>query len=340
MRTYDYDVAISLCQQDIEFAQKLIHQINPSLKVFFYGTKQDQIIGQSGPEVFARTFKEKSRIVVVLSRDEWSESFYTDIERNAIIDRTSVKNEGYDFLMIIPMVPNQVPTWYPSTRIYIDPRKFKHDEIAKFIEFKVAEKGGTVKPVSLEDRYEQLKSRIEEKRLVVFLQESEIAIDAARREIGCIKSVFNEKIRVLERAEVGAVEHFLFSSHVGRSYIGIGDFLLECLIESSEDFGARIVTTQDFILTFTLAQGSNGNAKARVFEETRFQFYFTPTISGWAVPSFHDYPTGTREAELLFRNRTNQQRYELTKPQQSALLVDSYFQKLLSLASKSIRQFL
>lgn len=133
MPNYDYDIAISLCKQDVDFGKKLVNNINPSLKVFFYENNQEDIISKSGPEVFSRIFKDKSRVVVILSRDEWSDSFYTDIERNAIIDRTSVKNEGYNFLMVIPMVPGQIPSWYPSTRIYADPRKFSVKQMARFI---------------------------------------------------------------------------------------------------------------------------------------------------------------------------------------------------------------
>lgn len=128
-----YDVAISLCKQDLEFAKKLIAQLNPGINVFLYEDKQEELISKSEPEEFAKVFKEEARVVVILSRKEWSESYYTDIERNAIIDRTSVKNEGYNFLLVIPLVPNEIPSWYPSTRIYIDPRRFSFEEMAKFI---------------------------------------------------------------------------------------------------------------------------------------------------------------------------------------------------------------
>ena len=117
MTDYKYDIAISLCKQDAVFAKKLVKALNPGLKIFFYEEKQEELISKSGPEVFAKIFKEQSRVVVILSRNEWSESYYTDIERSAIIDRTSVKNEGYNFLMVIPMEPGQIPSWYPSTRI-------------------------------------------------------------------------------------------------------------------------------------------------------------------------------------------------------------------------------
>jgi hypothetical protein len=78
-KAYEWDVAISLCKQDIEFARKLVKNLNPNLKVFFYEDRQEELISKSGPEKFAQIFKEQSRVVVVLSREEWGESFYTDI---------------------------------------------------------------------------------------------------------------------------------------------------------------------------------------------------------------------------------------------------------------------
>lgn len=73
-KNYKYDVAFSLCKQDVEFAGKLIAQLNPSLKVFFYEQNQEELISKSGPEAFGKVFKEESRIVVILSRKEWGES--------------------------------------------------------------------------------------------------------------------------------------------------------------------------------------------------------------------------------------------------------------------------
>ena len=100
IQNFKYDIAISLCKEDVDFADKLVKAINPNLKVFFYEHKQEELISKSGPEAFARVFKEESRVVVILSRKEWSETFYTDIERSAIMDR--IKG-GYRFLMVIPM---------------------------------------------------------------------------------------------------------------------------------------------------------------------------------------------------------------------------------------------
>ena len=132
--TFRYDIAISLCKEDVGFADKLVRAINPNLKVFFYEHKQEELISKSGPEAFARVFKEESRVVVILSRKGWSETFYTEIERSAIMDRIK---SGYQFLMVIPMkqAQGETPPWYPETHIYASPFRFTIEQLAKFIEF-------------------------------------------------------------------------------------------------------------------------------------------------------------------------------------------------------------
>jgi hypothetical protein len=102
----------------------------------FYQTKTLQTYSATSPTAarskVIQPTKEESRGVVILSRDEWSNSFYTEIERNAIIDRTAVKNEGYHFLMVIPMIQGEIPPWYPSTQIYASPFGFSIEEIAHY----------------------------------------------------------------------------------------------------------------------------------------------------------------------------------------------------------------
>ena len=189
-----YDIAISLCKQDVDFAKKLVSQLNPSLSVFFYENNQEELINKMGPEVFARTFKEQSRIVVILSRNEWSKTVYTEIEANAIIEKFS--KDGYGFLFVIPMEPNQIPAWYPSIRIYADPRRFTIEDLAKFIEFKVSEEGGNIKQLTVEDRYQNLLDKIDAKKYVIELQQNEEAIAQANNEIKILKDCFNQKIKL------------------------------------------------------------------------------------------------------------------------------------------------
>lgn len=331
MDKYKYDLAVSLCKQDVEFARNLLSQINPNLKVFFYEDKQDVILTNSGPEVFAKAFKLESRIVMILARKEWSESFYTEIEKNAIIDRTSTN--GYSFLIVIPMEPNGSPPWYPSTRIYVSPTKFSVDQIAKFVEFKITEEGGVVKPVTLERIYEQIQHKIKAKQNLTALQESQEAIATARAEIEKFKNTFNTKADLLKSPLYASTSYSMFAGNSLRSEFNIGSFQLECVINDLEKEGVRIVTTQDYDITLKISQLSND--KKSVIVLGTYYFLYTMTMFGWS-PTYNESSYANDDLSILFRNRNNRKHYNLKNPQNTEELVDNYFRQLLTLSSSSL----
>ena len=333
----NWDIAISFCKQDIDFAKKLVKAINPSLKVFFYEDRQDELISKSGPEAFAKTFKDESRVVVILSRDDWSKSFYTDIERNAIIDR--VKNDGFGFLILMSIVQGEIPPWYPSTQIYASPFRFSVEELAHFIEFKVAEQGGILKTLTVEDRYQNLIDRIDEKKKIINLQHANTAIQSARNEMTALKACFNTKSEFLRKSIVDKVNWYAFSEHVNASYFGYGDYLLECQFALPDEMHNCIVTTQDFCVTFELFKtfGSDENRKSLEVEQR--VFYYTTELQGWALPHLYEQATN-RELQVLFRNRDNSQFYDLTNPLRTASLVDKWFQRLLHNSTKHIERYI
>jgi hypothetical protein len=332
-----YDVAISLCKQDVDFAKKIVAQLNPGLDVFFYEDNQEELISKSGPEEFGKIFKESSRVVVILSRNEWSESFYTEIEKNAIIDRTSVKNQGYNFLIVIPIVPNEIPSWYPSTRIYLDPRRFSFEELAKFIEFKITEEGGTVKPITVEDRYQNLLERIEEKKRKVTLQETQEAIELAKTEHQLLKDCFNEKILFFRTLHFDTNYKFTFAGNSETAEFGIGDYRLRCTFDIPDELAQRIVTTQDFCVSFEIYK-IDDEGDITLSSERRI-FYYSEMSKGWAL-TLNDGYKSQSELSVLFRNRDNTKYYDLIRPLCSEELVDAWFQRLLKESSASIERYL
>ena len=338
IKKYKWDIAISLSKQDIDFAKKLVKSINPSLKVFFYEDRQDELISKSGPEAFANVFKEQSRIVVILSRKEWGQSFYTEIERNAIIDRTAVKDEGYQFLMIIPMAHQEVPSWYPSTRIYADPHRFTIEELARFIEFKVTEEGGSIKPITVEDRYQNLLQRINNKKEIVRLQETEKAIKSAKEELIVLKDCFNSKIDLLRKDIIYSISYLQFNEYSNTAYFGIEDYLLECKIILPDEIYQRITSSQDFLVSFEIYKTYGNNAERKTIETERRLFYFTEQVKGWALQNIFKTILN-RETLVLFRNRKNEY-YDLIKTLNTTNFVDEWFQKLLSVSTESIEQHL
>jgi hypothetical protein len=338
IKKYKWDIAISLCKQDIEFAKNLVSVINPSLKIFFYEYKQEELISKSGPVEFAKTFKEESRVVVILSRNEWSNSYYTEIERNAIIDRTAVKNEGYQFLMVIPMVQDEIPPWYPSTQIYASPFRFPIEELAHFIEFKVAEEGGSVKELTVEDRYQNFLNRVASKKAIINLQHEEPAIQSAKVEMARLKICFNKKIEFLSKNLVDRVSSKQFTIDLNSAGFSFGDHLLECLLFGGEYY-YEIRTTQDLVVKFELFKILGNGEKPESLEWEDRIFYYTSELQGWAQPMFHEHAT-TRELQVLFRQRDNEQVYDLINVMRTESLVDHWFQRLLSRSTAAVERYI
>lgn len=337
---YNFDIAISLCKQDLEFARKIVKALNPSLKVFFYEDQQEELISKSGPEEFAKKFKIESRIVIILSRKEWSETFYTEIERNAIVDRTAIKNEGYEFLMVIPMIPSEIPNWYPSTKIYADPTRFSTEELARFIEFKVTEEGGNVKSINLEDRYQNILDRIELKKKIVQLQLSELSIQASKAELKSIEEIFNNKINVLLKNIILPTHQSPYSEYSKFGQIGLSNYFLKCTIHIPDTSYQRIVTSQDFEIHMILYKTPGiTNANSKLIEEERRLFYYNPPLNGWALPKPYSGHS-SKEQQILFRDSSNSKFYDLKHPLPSANLIDIWFQKLLSVATKEIEDYI
>lgn len=336
-KKYLWDIAISLCEKDVDYASKLVKALNPSLKVFFYADRQEELISKSGPVVFAKTFKEESRIVVILSRVEWGTTFYTDIEQNAILDR--IKNEGNMFLMIVPMVPGEKPIWYSDTLIYANAQKCTIEELAHFIEFKVTEYGGIIKSITVEERHQNLLDKIKEKERIIQLQNSKEAIEYAQIEANLLKECFNQKIKFLQNKTFDRIAVGNFSSHIDKAHFGIGKYLLKCEFLLPDKLRHRIVTTQDFLLQFELYQIFGNNQSEKLIEREQRLFYYNPPLNGWSLRHLFEQAT-QQELPVLFRNGDNSQYYDLTKPLITSTLVDDWFQKLLSKSTPLIERYI
>lgn len=350
---YKYDIAFSLCKQDVDFARKIIAQLNPSLKVFFYENNQEELISKSGPEVFGRVFRDEARIVVILSRNEWSESYYTDIERNAIIDRTSVKNQGYNFLLVIPMMPSETPSWYPSTRIYADPQRFSIEKLAEFIEFKITDEGGKVKQLTLEERYINLQRKLAAKKQLVQMQTSSEALAAVQYEINSIHQIVLDKIKLFENNKIWSTTHQIWPMPLPGAYFRIGEILLELKVSSPDEAYQKIVSCQDYLMKVALYKSTGKFAELwqevrniKPFKEIGYRYLYGEEQKGWAIPFIYGKGISIQDTLVLFHfndpNRIqNQDRYfDLKAPISTPDLIDQLFQELLTNASATIEQYI
>ena len=324
MSNYKYDIAISLCKEDVSFARKLVAALNPNLKVFFYEDKQEELISKSGPEAFAKVFKEESRVVVILSRKEWSDTFYTELEKNAIVDRLS--SEGYGFLFVIPLAPKQVPAWYPETRIYADPTRFCIEELARFIEFKVIDKGGEVKPVSFKERAEALVAKTTDKKELIYLQRTPEAISAVQDELKVIGELLVAKFEhEIKTAGFINVAYVPYDIHRNQVYIIVNN--IQLYIKINNPWNQIIIqSNQIYSIEFTITDLVTNEIIAA---SPVYRFVYAPINSGWAeVVDYSDEQVNQFNKELLFKLWQNY--YDLKGRISSESLIEYWFNQLLN----------
>jgi hypothetical protein len=241
--------------------------------------------------------------------------------------------------MVLPMISGEIPPWYPSTQIYASPQSFSVEELAHFIEFKLADEGGTVKKPTLEDRYQNLLDRIDEKKAVINLQHQEDALDSARSEMKLFKECFNQKSEFLNKSIFDKTACYLFSEHVNSSYIGIGEYLLECRFSLPDELYSQIVTTQDFGVTFELFKIFGDATNRKSLETEQHVFFYTSELQGWAIPHLYEQATN-KELQVLFRNRDNSKFYDLKNIVRTSSIIDLWFQKMLSRSSEKIERYI
>lgn len=154
MSEFEYDVAISFLQEDEQLAIDIGNRIDEKFDVFIYSKRQEDLAGTDGQNTFSETFKSKARTVIVLYREEWGDTKWTRVEETAIKDRWF--NNGYDFLLLIPLENAELPSWYPETMIYYDFQSFGLEGLPAVIYSHLKRNGAEEKKSSLESTIDKV----------------------------------------------------------------------------------------------------------------------------------------------------------------------------------------
>jgi len=185
---YEFDVAFSFTQRDEGLAFQINDLIQDRFKTFIYSEQQKKLVGADGETIFNEVFCEKSRLVVILFRNDWGKTPWTRIEENAIRNRGH--EEGYDFTTFVNLEKDALmPKWLPKNRIYYDFERWGIKGLAPVIETRVEEAGGQGRPESVVDRADRLKrQRIAEQSRDIFLSSLELRTTAHKE----VTIIFNE----------------------------------------------------------------------------------------------------------------------------------------------------
>lgn len=289
-KKYDFEVAFSFLQQDEGIAYELNDLIQDRFKTFLYSERQKELAGTDGEKTFNEVFGEKSRIVIILYREEWGTTAWTRIEETAIRNRGH--NEGYDFTTFIQLDPkSKMPKWLPKARIYFDYDRWGAKGLAPVIEARIQDAGGQSKPDTLEDQAARLKRQVlNQKERMLFLNSSD-GYGKAQLEFDKLFNLLEIKTKQLEDPEMQL--HFGYETQNGQKFIvrceGYGlHFSWSYKFENSLTDSALHVdlaqATQDQTTAF-LESSMYGRAKETAIMSVILNFDINPASkeTGWSL---------------------------------------------------------
>ncbi len=239
---YEYEVAFSFVKDDESIATALNDLLEDRLSTFLYSKQQEELAGTDGEQSFNEVFSKKSRIVVVIYRNEWGDSPWTRIEETAI--RNRAYEEGYDFVIFIPVEDSaKFPRWLPKTQLWVGFKRWGIEGAASVIEARVQEAGGEPKEESASDKAVRVKRQIDaEISRKAFLKSRE-GVNAALQEANNLFNTFESMCaeikevscfeincnRINDRElEINATGyclainwHYNYSNTLDESYLGI-----------------------------------------------------------------------------------------------------------------------
>jgi len=148
---HKYDVAISFLSEDQELACTIQDALSSGLEVFLYTHRQDKIAGTDGLESFRAVFRQEARIVVILYRDGWGQTPWTQVEKQAITDR--FLDEGPGFLFVVMLnTTSTPPLWLPHTLIRFNLSDYSVEQAVGAIQYRAQEAGSVIRRETIADR--------------------------------------------------------------------------------------------------------------------------------------------------------------------------------------------
>jgi len=195
---YKYEVAISCTKEDEPVAQELHDLLRPRVKaIFFYPENQRELIGQDGVEKFGSVFRTESRVVVVVYREKWGKTPWTQVEENAI--KEMCLNSGWTRILL-HSTDGKAPSWLPRFYIWSGGR-YGLNALAAAVEQKVQEQGGQVGEEDVLAKAQRIRQSLATKEAREARRSTEEAFQAARKERQVIDARLADLVAALELLE-------------------------------------------------------------------------------------------------------------------------------------------
>ena len=181
--SFKYDVAFTFLEGDHGLAVAAAERLRDRMSVFVYSENQKDIAGTDGVVKFSAVYKSEARLVVVLYRDGWGETRWTNVEQEAIRQRFH-EGKKWDFLLAVPLEKGKTfPDWFPSTKIWYNYGEFGFESLIPVIDQRVQDLGGESRTETAVDRAARLgRQKVRELERLQLL-ESDHGLLLAKKEI-------------------------------------------------------------------------------------------------------------------------------------------------------------
>lgn len=191
---YVYDVAISFLGTDHGAAVALRELLAPSLRVFEFSSRQEELAGTDGLVAFRQVFTSEARLVVVLYRNGWGETPWTRVEHTAIQER--FLKQGPAFLLFVMLDSAAVPPpWVPENRIRLDLEQYGLEQAAGAIRLRVEELGGSVSRESLAERARRAAEALQYSAETAGLKSDTRGVEQVQAEARTLFRLFSEHLQ-------------------------------------------------------------------------------------------------------------------------------------------------
>ena len=207
MDNYKYEIAFSFCKEDESLASQLNDLLQDRYSTFIYYERQKELAGKDGEIEFKKIFRNESRVVIILFRENWGKTPWTRMEEDAIRERAFEK--GYNFTLFIPINKDlNMPEWLPRQRLWYGLDRYGLNGAASVIESKIQENDGIIKEESAEEKAKRLQRKISfdsqkrqflyssngfeavmKEKTLLFLTIEDIANKSTNKEIGMLFTV-------------------------------------------------------------------------------------------------------------------------------------------------------
>jgi hypothetical protein len=136
----EYDVAISFLAKDEAIAAAIHRKLSETLNVFFFPRNQSELAGTDGMVSMRKPFLDKPHVTVVLYREQWGKTPWTQIEETAI--KEACLASGWKRLFFIALDrSSSFPDWLPEYHVRYNWESFGLDEAVGAIKARALENG-------------------------------------------------------------------------------------------------------------------------------------------------------------------------------------------------------